>query len=56
MRYHYVGRESNANVFLPYTNQHLVSTANLPDTGYPKAKVWAVFAFSPGVVGILVGI
>ena len=56
MQYHYVGRESNANVFLPYMHQHLVSTVDLPDTGYPKAKVWAVFAFSPGVVGILVEI
>ena len=56
MSYHYVGKPADANVFLPYVARAPALVVEPHQTAYPKARVWAAFAFSPGVVGILVGV
>ena len=56
MSYHYVGKLSDANVFLPYVAHVPALFVEPPQSAYPKARVWAAFAFSPGIVGILVGV
>ena len=56
MSYHYVGKLSDANVFLPYVAHVSALFVEPPQSAYPKARVWAAFAFSPGIVGILVGV
>ena len=56
MSYHYVGKLSDANVFLPYVARVPVLFVEPHQSAYPKARIWAAFAFSPGVVGILVGV
>ena len=56
MSYHYVGKLSDANVFLPYIARAPALFVKSHHSAYPKARVWAAFAFSPGVVGILVGV
>ena len=56
MSYHYVGKLSDANVFLPYVDRVQALFVEPHQSAYPKAWVWATFAFSPGVVGILVGV
>ena len=56
MQYHYVGKLTSANVFLPYVFCQPVLLVSAEHTSYPRAMVWAVFALSPGLVGILVGV
>ena len=56
MSYHYVGKLVDANVFLPYVAHVSALFVEPPQSAYPKARVWAAFAFSPGIVGILVGV
>ena len=56
MSYHYVGKLPDANVFLPYVAHVSALFVEPPQSAYPKARVWAAFAFSPGIVGILVGV
>ena len=56
MSYHYVGKPADANVFLPYVARAPALVVEPHQTAYPKARVWAAFAFSPGVVGISVGV
>ncbi len=56
MSYHYVGKLVDANVFLPYVVRVPALFVEPHQPAYPKARVWAAFAFSPGVVGILVGV
>ena len=56
MSYHYVGKPADANVFLPYVARAPALVVEPHQTAYAKARVWAAFAFSPGVVGILVGV
>ena len=56
MSYHYVGKLSDANVFLPYIVRVPALFVEPHQSAYPKARVWAAFAFSPGIVGILVGV
>ena len=56
MQYHYVGKLTGANVFLPYVFCKLAYQVSVGHTSYPRAMVWAVFAFSPGLVGILFGV
>ena len=56
MFYHYVGKLADANVFLPYVACAPALAVEPHQAAYPKARVWAAFAFSPGVVGILVGV
>ena len=56
MQYHYVGKLMGANVFLPYVFCKPAYQVSVGNTSYPRAMVWAVFAFSPGLVGILFGV
>ena len=56
MSYHYVGKLADANVFLPYVARVSAFVVEPHQAASPKARVWAAFAFSPGVVGILVGV
>ena len=56
MSYHYVGKLVDANMFLPYIARVPALFVKPHQPAYPKARVWAAFAFSPGVVGILVGV
>ena len=56
MSYHYVGKLSDANVFLPYVTSVPALFVEPHQSAYPNARVWAAFAFSPCVVGILVGV
>lgn len=56
MSYHYVGKLVDTNVFLPYVVRVPALFVEPHQPAYPKARVWAAFAFSPGVVGILVGV
>ena len=56
MQYHYVGKLTGANVFLPYVFCKPAYQVSVGHTSYPRAMVWAVFAFSPGLVGILFGV
>ena len=56
MSYHYVGKLVDANVFLPYVAHVSALFVEPPQSAYPKARVWAAFAFSPGIGGILVGV
>ena len=56
MSYHYVGKLSDATVFLPYVARVPALFVEPHQSAYPKARIWAAFAFSPGVVGILVGV
>ena len=43
-------------MFLPYVFCQPVLLVSAGHTSYPRAMVWTVFALSPGLVGILVGV